>query len=92
MSAVFAVLAGVAAGAISDADLSDLGGLGVTVPSPGDEISPWVLVAKMIGALALVLGLIALAAYLTRRFGVRPGILGRSDVIRIVSTKMLGGR
>ena len=49
---------------------------------------------RMLGALALVLGLILLIAYLARRFLPLQGtgLSGRADVIRIVATKMLGGR
>ena len=46
----------------------------------------------MLGALALVLGLIGLAAYAARRFMPKTVGGGRPDAIRIIATKMLGGR
>ncbi|HBF33645.1 TPA: flagellar biosynthetic protein FliO [Candidatus Sumerlaeota bacterium] len=55
--------------------------------------NPGILLAKMLFSLVLVLGLIIAAAWAARRFlpkNVATG--GKSDAIRIVATKMLGGR
>lgn len=59
-----------------------------------EETGGWEAIFQMLAALAIVLGLIALAAYLLRRYGKAAGLApsGRGDAIRIVTTKMLGSR
>jgi len=56
--------------------------------------NPWALLLKMLAALAFVLALVVLAACLFRRFAPRSAAAaaGRPDAIRVVATKMLGGR
>lgn len=79
----------------TDADVRDLGNP-TDEPDRGEtdrEVNALAQVFRMLGALALVLGLIVLAGWLLRRYGQRgPSATARSDVIRIVATKMLGGR
>jgi flagellar protein FliO/FliZ len=101
-----ATLLTVAASAIGASDLVDVGPgangyIGSLDPDPdaeagaeaGETTSPTVLLLKMLGALALVLGLILLAGYLLKRYGGASGISSdRSDSIRVVATKMLGAR
>jgi flagellar biosynthetic protein FliO len=67
--------------------------------SPGKDgafgpARPWALLLRMLAALAFVLALVVLAAYLLRRFAPRSAAAAasRSDAIRVVATKMLGGR
>ena len=57
--------------------------------------SPTATLLRALGSLAIVLGLMMLAAYLFKRYGSRltgAGPTDRADTIRIVSTKLLGGR
>lgn len=59
------------------------------------DTSSTVVLLKTLGSLAIVLALLMLAAYLLKRYGGRltgAGPAGRADTIRIVSTKLLGGR
>jgi len=67
---------------------------GTTATAPGARKQPggWGDWLRMLAALAFVVGLIVLLAYLFRRFAPRSIGQGRSDVIRVVATKMLGGR
>ena len=68
------------------------GKTGSASDAPDNPPGQWTDWLKMLAALAFVLALIVLAAYLFRRFAPRSISQGRSDVIRIVATKMLGGR
>ena len=69
--------------------------LGARSGAPGGPPGPAALLLRMFAALALVLGLVIAAAYLLKRYGGRlmgTTPAGRADAIRIVSTKLLGGR
>ncbi|MBN1865675.1 flagellar biosynthetic protein FliO [Candidatus Sumerlaeota bacterium] len=80
---------------VSDRDIqslqTDAGGTDNTEEEQPDAFASLV---RMLGALAAVLVLIALCAYLAKRFLPRTvlGSAARSDAIRIVATRMLGGR
>jgi flagellar biosynthetic protein FliO len=58
------------------------------------ENSLWLPMLRMVSALLLILGVIALIAWLVKRYA--PGAVGRvsakGDVIRVVATRLLGGR
>lgn len=71
---------------------SSFEGKGSTSDTPAGSEGLGVSTFRMIGSTALVLALIVLIAYLARRFAPRSAGLGRSDVIHVVGTKMLGGR
>lgn len=75
----------------SDADIQELGNN--TEESAPLQENGWFMVLRMLGALAFILALIILTAWLIKRYAPQ-GQLGtqRSDVIRVVATKMLGGR
>lgn len=59
----------------------------------GSDSSGTMIFFKAIGSLALVLGLVVLAGWVLKRYAQIPGVTsGRSETIKIVATKMLGGR
>jgi len=66
---------------------------GKSVEKP-QETSLWLPMLRMVAALLFVLGVIALGAWLLKRYA--PGAAARGaakgDVIRIVATRLLGGR
>jgi flagellar protein FliO/FliZ len=64
-----------------------------TKPDIKPELEGWRLFFQAMGSLALVLGLIGVIAFVVKRYAKSAQLTSnRTDTIRIVSTKMLGGR
>jgi len=88
-----------AANGVTDADIRTFSEKTTDAPEKQtkQDIKPetegWRLFFQAMGSLALVLGLIGLIAFVLKRYAKSAQLTSsRSDAIRIVGTKMLGGR
>ncbi len=86
-----------AANGVTDADIRTFGESTKQEESAKPETKPevegWRLFFQAMGSLALVLGLIGAIAFVLKRYAKSAQLTSnRADAIRIVGTKMLGGR